>query len=93
MRLVRRTFQVESIGVAVDNFEHGHVLGHQLLGVALLLETTHIVVAVEGEVVARAHNHRLVRCLEGFLGQMSALVVEQTVTVTAPSDSFHKDAI
>lgn len=28
VRLVRRTLQVESIGVAVDNLEHGHVLGH-----------------------------------------------------------------
>ena len=54
--LVRGTLKVESIA-PVHNFEHGHVLGHLLFGIALLLETPHTIVAVERKVVARPHYH------------------------------------
>ena len=73
--LVCCTLQIEGI-VSVDNLEHCHVLRHLLLGFALLLKAPHIIVAVEGKVVARAHNHGLVGRLQGLLGQMTALIVE-----------------
>ena len=50
--LVGCAFKVESVGVTVNNLEHGHVFGHLLLGVALFLEAALVIVAVERKVIA-----------------------------------------
>ena len=57
--LVCRTFQIESISVVIDDFEHGHVIWVALGHLELLLETVVAIVRHQREVVARAHDDLL----------------------------------
>ncbi len=74
----------------VHDFKHGHIVCSLLARVELVLETALAIVGEEGELIARAHNHRCVGGLEGLFGQVAALIVEQSVAISAPSDAFHQ---
>lgn len=74
----------------VHDFKHGHIVGSLLARVELVLETALAIVGEEGELIAGAHNHCCVGGLEGLFGQVAALIVEQSVAISAPSDAFHQ---
>ena len=92
--LVRRTLQIKSVLVAIDNLEHSHVLlGVPAIFSYLLLEAPLVVVMVKGELVAKADDHGFIRGFERLLGQMSTLVVEEAVTIATPRNALHQDTI
>ncbi len=74
----------------VYDFKHGHVVRTLRGRVELFLETALAIIAKKGELISRAHNHCFVGGLEGLFGQVAALIVEQSVAISAPSDAFHQ---
>lgn len=89
--LIGSALQVECLASMIDNLEHGHVLLGLLGGINLLLEASLVVIMDKRQVVAISHNHGLVLSLERLLCQVTALIVEEAVAVTAPSDAFHQN--
>ena len=90
--LVSGALQVEGRVVLVDDFEHGHIVWGLLGVVQLLLERLRILVLMEAQVIATAHDHGLVTRLQRLLGQVARFVVEQSVAVATPSDALHEHA-
>ena len=89
---IGRTLQVEGFLVVVYNFQHGHVVRTLFRCVKLILERLAAIVMVQGELIARAHDHGFEASLESLFGQMTALVVEEAVTVATPRNTFHQHA-
>ena len=92
MILIGGALQVESAVIVVDDLKHGHVFGRPLCCIELLLEAALAVVLRQHQVIARAHDHRLKARFQRLFRQMTTLVVEEAVAVTAPGDALHEDA-
>lgn len=61
--LISCILKVESVIIAVNNFEHGHVIGALHNTFDLLLKAQFVIILVNREFVARAHDHGFVRGL------------------------------
>ena len=82
-------FKVERAIVAIDDFEHGHIIWAFHNTGDLLLEAPLIVVLVDREFVSRALDHGFVRGFQRLLGQVTTLIVEEAVAVARPRNTLH----
>ena len=89
MGLMSCIFKVERAIVAIDDFEHGHIIWAFHNTGDLLLEAPLIVVLVDREFVSRALDHGFVRGFQRLLGQVTTLIVEEAVAVARPRNTLH----
>ena len=82
-------FKVERAIVAIDDFEHSHIIWAFHNTGDLLLEAPLIVVLVDREFVSRALDHGFVRGFQRLLGQVTTLIVEEAVAVARPRNTLH----
>ena len=88
MVLIDCTLQIEDV-VAIDDFEHSHIIWAFHNTGDLLLEAPLIVVLVDREFVSRALDHGFVRGFQRLLGQVTTLIVEEAVAVARPRNTLH----
>ena len=82
-------FKVERAIVAIDDFEHSHIIWAFHNTGDLLLEAPLIVVLVDREFVSRALDHGFVRGFQRLLGQVTTLIIEEAVAVARPRNTLH----
>lgn len=61
--LISCILEVECVVIAVNNFEHGHIIGALHNTFNLFLETQFVIILVNREFVAGAHDHSFIRGL------------------------------
>ena len=89
MVLIGCIFKVERAIVAIDDFEHSHIIWAFHNTGDLLLEAPLIVVLVDREFVSRALDHGFVRGFQRLLGQVTTLIIEEAVAVARPRNTLH----
>ena len=86
------TLEVKGRIVVIHDLHQAAVFFIFLVSLNLNAEVLIHVVRHYAQLVGLSHYHNRFFRLQSHLSKMTALVIEQTVTVATPSDSFHKDA-
>ena len=92
MVLVSGRFQVEGTVVHIDDLEQGLVVRLPCVHLDLLKEGRVHIVRDQTQLIADTHDHICLICLQCAFGEMSALIVEEAVTIAGPSNPLHQNS-
>lgn len=87
-----RTLEVECGLTVVHNLEETPIVFATLLLLNLLVEVLSHVIGLRSELVVGPHDHHRLVSSESLLGEVTRLVVKQSVAVPRPGNTFHQDA-
>ena len=85
-------FQVEGTVVHIDDLEQGLVVRLPCVHLDLLKERRVHIVRDQTQLIADTHDHICLICLQCAFGEMSALIVEEAVTIAGPSNPLHQNS-
>ena len=91
MLLISGALQVKGI-IDVDNLQEAFVIRQVCVICKLLLVGDVSLVRNQLKFVLATHHHHWLVCFQGSLCQVTALIVEECMRVSAPSDALHQDA-
>ena len=93
MVLMRSRFQIKGAVVHVDDLEQGFIIWLRCVHLNLLKERRVHIIWNQTQLIAYSHDHVCFICLQSSLGQVSALIVEEAMAITRPSDALHQNSI